>query len=256
MTEADRPESAEVATVIEVTDGDTLRVRVDGAEERVRLIGIDTPERGECLADRARQRVVQLVASGEVGLEPDTTDRDQYGRLLRYVHAGDAFVNETLVSEGLAIARRYPPDTARAEGLEAAQDAAERHGVGMWDHSACGPVAGGAADLSLTALNADPPGTNDNENLNGEWVELTNLAEAPVDLTGWGLKDESASHRYGFPNGFELDGRATVRVSSGCGSDTDDQLHWCVSGSAVWNNSGDTAFLLDPSGNIVDTYPY
>jgi len=46
-----------------------------------------------------------------------------------------------------------------------------------------------------------------------------------------------------------------IRVYTGCGTNTDTSLYWCSQG-AVWNNSGDTAFLLDPSGNIHDRYGY
>jgi hypothetical protein len=49
---------------------------------------------------------------------------------------------------------------------------------------------------------------------------------------------------------------ATVQVFSGCGQNSAAGLYWCNSGSAIWNNTGDTAFLLDPSGNIVDSYSY
>ena len=134
-------------------------------------------------------------------LETDTTDRDRYGRLLRYVYVGDTFVNEVLVRDGLAIARRYPPDVARADALASAQAQAdaEAAGRGIWNHRALADAAG----LELSALPADPPGV-DNDDLNGEWVELTNTGHSTIDLTGWGLKDESASHRYGFPDRFEL----------------------------------------------------
>lgn len=74
-------------------------------------------------------------------------------------------------------------------------------------------------------------------------------------MGGWVLKDESATHRYNFPSGFALGVGAEVRVFTGCGSDSATELYWCNSG-AVWNNSGDTAFLLDKNGNIHDEYPY
>jgi hypothetical protein len=45
-------------------------------------------------------------------------------------------------------------------------------------------------------------------------------------------------------------------VFTGCGQDTGDELYWCNTGSAIWNNSGDTAFLLDPAGNVVYSYAY
>jgi hypothetical protein len=53
-----------------------------------------------------------------------------------------------------------------------------------------------------------------------------------------------------------LEPGATVRVFTGCGSDSAASLYWCNTGSAVWNNSGDTAFLLDPAGNVVYTLAY
>ena len=81
-----------------------------------------------------------------------------------------------------------------------------------------------------------------------------------VNLTGWVVKDESASHRYPFPAGFTLLAGETVTIHTGCGTDeTTDagtDLFWCFTGSAIWNNDGDTAFVLDPNGNIVATHPY
>ena len=120
------------AAVVSVTDGDTIRVIVDGVEEPLRLIGINTPEVGECLAAEASARLSELVVGQTVTLQSDTSDRDQYDRLLRYVYAGDIFVNEVLVREGLAVARRYEPDTAMAGALENAQAQAVADGVGMW----------------------------------------------------------------------------------------------------------------------------
>ena len=70
------------------------------------------------------------------------------------------------------------------------------------------------------------------------------------------MKDESASHRYNFSSGFSLDAGATVRLHTGCGTDTTSYLYWCNTGSAIWNNSGDTVFILDPNGNIVDSKSY
>ena len=78
----------------------------------------------------------------------------------------------------------------------------------------------------------------------------------PVDLTGWGVQgrvglaplSRSRTASAWLP-------AAAVRIHTGCGPDTATDLHWCVSGSAVWNNDGDTVFLTDPRGNIVDQRP-
>ena len=239
--------------VVSVTDGDTIRVLVRGTDEPVRLIGINSPESGECLYEKATAYMKDLLSAGTVRLESDVSDRDQYGRLLRYVFVGDVFVNEAMVRQGLAIARRYEPDVAQADRLEAAQAAAEADGVGMWDPSACGTEAAGT--LEIGQIHYDAQG-NDNDNLNDEWVELTNPGPGSIDLTGWEIKDESASHRYPFPGGFTLAADATVRLYTGCGTDAATALYWCNQGSAVWNNSGDTVFVLDPNGNVVTEKSY
>lgn len=237
------------ATVVEVVDGDTVDVELDGEPETVRLIGINTPERGECLAEEASQRLQELVARAEVELVADESDRDQYGRLLRYVEVDGLDVGAELVRSGLALARRYPPDTARADEYDDLQQDAADAGAGMWAADACGDGATGA-QVVINEIRFDADG-DDGQNLNDEWVRIANVGDASVDLTGWVLKDTSASHRYSFPSGFVLGAGADVTVRSGCGTDTATDLHWCSDGSAVWNNSGDIAFLLDPAGNIV-----
>lgn len=246
------PEAEEAVRVLEVVDGDTVEVTVDGAEESVRLIGIDAPENGECMSREATAALEELVRPG-VRLFQDVSDRDQYGRLLRYVEAGDVFVNEELVRRGLALARDYPPDTARKALLSKAQDDANAANRGIWNPTACGPAA--TADVEVSNINSDAPG-NDNDNLNGEWIELTNRSTADLALTGWVVRDESASHRFPFPDGFVLGAGATVRLHTGCGETNDSSLYWCMQGSAVWNNDGDTVFLLDASGNIVMSKQY
>jgi micrococcal nuclease len=241
------------ASVLSITDGDTLRVLIDGANEPLRLIGINAPEGGECMAPEAALRLGELMKGGPIRLEPDVSDRDQFGRLLRYVYVGDVLVNEALVREGLAIARRYEPDTAMATVLEAAQAAADADGVGMWAPDACGAAASGTIVIGHIRYDAEG---NDNDNLNDEWAEFTNPGSSALDLTGWSVKDESASHRYYFPSGFSLEAGSTVRLHTGCGDDTATALYWCNQGSAVWNNGGDTVFVLDPNGNIVVSESY
>lgn len=85
--------------IVSVTDGDTLVVQQGGVEERVRLLGIDTPERGQCGYDEATAAMAATVASGTVTLVVGSSDdRDQYDRLLRYV---DVAVDGATVDAGL-----------------------------------------------------------------------------------------------------------------------------------------------------------
>lgn len=110
--------------VTAIIDGDTIYVRIDGSEFSVRYIGIDAPELDdrEPLAEEAKQLNGSMVDGKTVTLVRDVSETDVYGRLLRYVLVDDVFVNYELVSEGLAEAKRYPPDTSCHDTLLSAQD--------------------------------------------------------------------------------------------------------------------------------------
>jgi micrococcal nuclease len=127
----------EMATVVEIVDGDTIRVRLerDGKTYPLRYIGIDTPEMnpaGVAFAAEARDRNVALALGRTAALITDTSDLDQYGRLLRYVVVGDKFVNYEMVASGDAIVAAYPPDTACIPAFEAAAANAAALSLGIW----------------------------------------------------------------------------------------------------------------------------
>ena len=105
-------------------------------------------------------------------------------------------------------------------------------------------------DLKITAVTFDAEG-DDNQNENGEWVEITNQGNGAADLTGWRLEDEGPDHIYSFADGFGLAPGARVTLHSGIGTDTATTLFW-GRGNAVWNNSGDTASLFDSAGLLTD----
>jgi micrococcal nuclease len=137
------PASSEpgAAAVERVVDGDTIRVRVAGRDERVRLIGIDTPESVkpgtpvECFALAAAARTKALLPEGtEVRLVRDVEERDQYGRLLAYVYrtSDDLFVNLSLARDGFAVPLTVPPNVAHASEFVAAAREARENGRGLW----------------------------------------------------------------------------------------------------------------------------
>ena len=118
--------------VVRVIDGDTIEIE---GGERVRYIGIDTPEvypdleafgREACQANR------QLVEGKTVRLEKDVSETDRYGRLLRYVWVDNTMVNAELVRQGLARAKAYPPDTRYQKYLDQAEAEAREADRGMW----------------------------------------------------------------------------------------------------------------------------
>ena len=132
------------ATVVRVVDGDTIVVQINGKSERVRFIGIDTPESVkpgtpvQCFAHEASDHTKQLLPSGSsVRLERDVEARDRYDRLLAYVYRADGlFVNLALVHDGFAVTDTIPPNVAHAgEFVRAAADA-RRANRGLW--SRCG----------------------------------------------------------------------------------------------------------------------
>ena len=97
---------SEVWSVTGVIDGDTIDVTRDGRSERVRVIGIDTPERGICGYSEASAALRSLVGDRDVELSPGAVDdRDRYGRLLRYVDVNGADAGLALLEQGYAIAR-------------------------------------------------------------------------------------------------------------------------------------------------------
>ena len=241
------PTHAESVTVVSITDGDTIEIELaDGTIEPLRLIGVNAPEPGECFADESAAALAVLL-SGTLTLESDASDRDQFGRLLRYIYADGILLNAALVESGHALSHNYPPDTAHQAEIDEAQTAAQASNRGIWATGACGPTF--AAPLDFAGLGYNPPG-DDNQKLNEEWVALRNTGTNPANLSGWQVRDESSSHRFEFPTGFTLGPGAIVVIHTGCGTDTHQELHWCNVGFAIWNNAGDTVFVLDPNGNI------
>jgi len=238
----------------DVVDGDTLYVSGPRGEAEVRLIGVNTPETGECFYDEASTALASLVEGEDLVLVADRSDVDQFGRSLRYVETADGVdVGAELVAGGFAIARRYPPDDDRADAYAELQDAAQADGRGLWVSDACGVSALDGVDITID-VNADAPG-DDGQNLNGEWVRFVNSGADAVDLEGWEVADESASHRYTFSD-ISLDPGGAVTLFSGCGEDEAMARYWCASRSAIWNNGGDTVFLRDGNGNIVVSLAY
>jgi len=125
--------------VLRVVDGDTILVRLpNGATERVRYIGIDTPESVrpeqpvEPYGPEAANRNRELLSGAQVELEFDVQERDRYGRVLAYVFADGMLVNRRLVEEGLAFAITYAPNVRNQQELLDAQRQARQEGVGIW----------------------------------------------------------------------------------------------------------------------------
>lgn len=138
------PANAEPASLVGVTDGDTLRVEIGGQIEPVRLILIDAPETSdpnrppECFGQEATANLDWLLSlGGTLYLEPDVTNRDRYARLLRYAWLdfgnGEVYlINEAMVRSGYAAFATFPPDLKYVEQMQTAGRFAREYGYGLW----------------------------------------------------------------------------------------------------------------------------
>jgi micrococcal nuclease len=120
-------------------DGDTILVRgANGRNERVRYIGVDTPESVkpnspvECYGHEASDFNKQLVQGRRVRLVPDQEAEDKYGRSLAFVYVGDTFVNAELVKNGYARTLEIAPNTSKAGYLAGLERVAIRTNKGLW----------------------------------------------------------------------------------------------------------------------------
>ena len=141
-TTAPAPGELEANAIIDdVIDGDTVDVIITGREERVRLIGIDTPETKkpnspiECFGPEATAFTEALLPIGTpVYIERDVVNRDDFGRLLGYVYRADdgIFVNYEIMRQGFAQPLSIPPNDTFAELFADAARAAEADDAGLW----------------------------------------------------------------------------------------------------------------------------
>lgn len=130
--------SSVTARVVRVVDGDTIVARVGGEDQYVRYIGVDTPETVkpdtpvQCYGPRASDENHRLVEGRTVRLTFDREVRDDYGRLLAYVHAGKRFVNAELVRGGFARTLAIAPNTSHASEFQRLAMRAAEDGRGLW----------------------------------------------------------------------------------------------------------------------------
>ncbi len=247
---------SEAITVTIVKDGDSI-ILENG--EEVRLIGINAPETGEPCYQESKNTLKNMIEGKNIRLERDVTDKDQYDRLLRYVYLGDIFVNAEMVRLGYAHAYEYPPDTKYSNQFIAAENEAKKACRCIWQ-----PCDSGKnytqdkcfyTDLSMFHYNA---AGDDNYNLNDEYATMKNKCSYTIDMNGWTIKDNTASHIYTFPQ-FTIQGGSTFTLYSGIGTNTPTKLYWGRSSgqyAAIWNNGGDTLYLRDKEGNLVFYYSY
>lgn len=126
------------AKVERIIDGDSAVISFNDQTEKVRFIGVDTPEtvhpeKGEQPYGKEASNYTKSRLEGQsVELEFDVQERDQYGRILAYIWIGDEHFNLTLVQEGYAVASTWPPNVKYADLYRKAQREAREADKGLW----------------------------------------------------------------------------------------------------------------------------
>ncbi len=269
------------ATAERVIDGDTFEARfIDGTTEKVRLLGVDTPEKaagdnipGEYgdipdtayLAERgnvATEFSRAHLEGKEVVLECDAAagTRDRYGRLLAYTTLPDGTdTGALLLSEGLA--RVYTAETFYRKGSYLAiQESAIAKKTGIWSYS-------GSITVPLpTPVSIDTPRTgvfiasvvydaagDDRMNVNGEYIVISNAGPEHTNLSGWSLCESGGCCHAFAP--LTLSPGSSVTLHAGNGSSNDTDLFWGRP-SPVLNNDHDSVVLYDTAGNDISTFAW
>ncbi|PLX26683.1 hypothetical protein C0583_06650 [Candidatus Parcubacteria bacterium] len=250
-----------------VVDGDTFLVYENGKKTSVRVIGMDTPEvmssyrAEECFGEEASEYAKTILEGTYVELEFDETqgNLDKYDRLLRHVIMpnGKNFA-ELMIEEGYANEYTYNVASKYAGIYKLAEARAKENKKGIWADGACLEFGGmnslvkasSSSELEIVNIFYDGVASDKEED---EYIEIQNNGEA-LSMDDYEIRDGSGKS-YVFDD-FGIASGESFKVFTGCGEDTSQELYWCHTYSAIWNNSGDEAYLLNPSDEIIATYTY
>lgn len=226
-----------------VIDGDTM---VLNGGTRVRLSYVNAPESKEELGPESTQFTRQLVQRKLVRVEGNK--RDSYGRLVADVVVDGRSLARAIIEAGMGHLFVIPPfERDKVRPLLKAQTEAREARRGIWDSARY------QGDFHITSFHANAPG-NDNFNLNGEYLRITNIAVRARSMKGYRLFNSKGEY-YEFPDVVVPAGH-TIMIFSGHGQDQLDpirqiKLYWKRKNGA-WSNRGDTATLRDPEQKDVD----
>jgi micrococcal nuclease len=189
--------------VVKVVDGDTVDVSIEGKVERLRLIGINTPETVdprkpvECFGREASLRASQLLSGKKVFLESDPSqgERDKYGRLLRYAYleSGASF-NLTMIHEGYAYEYTYDGPYKYQKEFKAAQSFAEENNLGLWGENCGSRASTDSSDSFKPQTIASPDACNIKGNISTKKEKIYHLPHcASYDKT---VIDEATGEKW------------------------------------------------------------
>lgn len=245
----------QTATLLQVHDGDTITVSLNGSEERVRILGIQAMEihpfedniSNDYYADEATAKLSQLLGSvgSKITLKSEYSNTEILDRPAKHVYIGETNVAKTLLEEGYVLP--FPHETENIYNelyLRLAQEAKDKK-IGLWEKS----------DNFKIIVNYDAEG-DDKTNLNGEWIKITNETGITQDISNWILRD-SGLNFFVFPNNTSIKNNETITVYGGKGSNTGNTFYWENTDSFL-DNFGEGVFLHENLNGLVssnDTYP-
>jgi len=217
-------------TIGRIVDGDTFETT---DKEKVRMLGINTPEHNEKYFDIAKSNLEKLILNQSVKLEYGKDKKDLYGRTLAYVYLGDINVNLEQIKGGFANA--YFPS---------GHDAHYNDFMNAWKKCVsdninfCKKSSDKCADCIELSLWDDK----------NEITEFHNKCDFECNMQGWTIKDEGRK-KYTFGN-VVLGSDARVQVIVGNQTNHDNVFYWAGQ-DYVWTDSGDTLFLRDKNYELV-----
>ena len=263
--------------VVHVDDGDTLDVDVAGdgtsTPQRIRLTGINAMElttysntpanwRGECHGVEAAKRLYALTFGKTVRVvAQDAASRSgsRYRRtILVYRDGSWQDVSRILLDEGhgLFLSNGTEYRVNRADAAAAQYAAAKRRG--LWDTDYCGSGPYQAAALRVS-VNWDAAG-DDSQNVNGEWIQITNASSYPVPVGGWRVRDSAyrgtLARGYTLPSSARVPANGSITVHVGRGNNTASRFYWGNTAPIFENATnyprylGDGGYLFDPQGDL------
>ncbi len=237
-------QSSEEVVISRVIDGDTV---TDARGLNIRLLGINAPEKNQPNFTLAKQTLENLVLNKKLKLLLDVEKFDQYGRVLGYLYDGNVFINSELLKKGVAVLETVPPNVSHSEEFISAQTQARKDCVGMWKD-----LCNSSACIQISSIHSETNGK-----LNNQYVAFKNTCNSSHNLSGYLVKDSSASNSYTFKS-VNIGGKSDIKLFSGCGTDSANSLYWqCPERSnGVWNKAGDHAFLYDNTGKLISDLSY
>ena len=250
------------ARVKRVVDGDTFIADVhrdNGAISkgvRIRMAGINAPERGTCGAAEATATLRHGLGQRRVRVSSKHASVGRYERPIRFVHVyvdGWIDISWEMLRLGHALWMPHRAEPARQRSFNRMAQRSAAAEIGIWDPRACG--FGPQQDARLRVRVRPDPAGPDRKNLNGEIVRIRNVGSSTVRLAGWSLRNASLQPAYHFAEGTRVPPGATLKLHVGAGHDRALRKFWGARRPIFKNpnasgSRGDGAYLHDPHGDL------